>query len=230
MALFNKGLGRRHATDPRDFLFQLDQPEALIPAKKTWATGGKVWDQKNTPHCVSYSANKLLTASPVRNKPWAAGLEAFYKECQRNDEFPGEDYDGTSVRAAMKVFQAAGLISEYRWGHSVPPISNHIASVGPVQAGTDWTAPMFDPVKSRAGVFVQVSPDGKYDVAGGHAYLLIGTDTAKKCPDGTTGAFLILNSWSESWGHLGTAWISFKDFAILLNNQGEAAVAIELKR
>jgi hypothetical protein len=221
-------LGRRQATDPRDRCFLLPRPLKLPSAtKKIWADGGQAWDQGETSECVAYSSNRFLIASPVRQRPWPAGIDAFYAECQKLDEWASSPHDGTSVRAAFKVLQAAGYVSEYRWAFDVPTIVSQILTVGPVVAGTDWCNPMFD-VDPHG--FVHVSATGRdYDVAGGHAYLLIGVDRKKKCPDGTVGAFLFQNSWGEGWGKNGQAWISLADFTLLLNHQGEAAVAAEVK-
>ena len=52
---------------------------------------------------MAYAIAKWLECNPVKNK-LPMSLEAFYKERQRNDKWIGEDYDGTSVRAAFKVF------------------------------------------------------------------------------------------------------------------------------
>jgi len=44
---------------------------------------------------------------------------------------------------------------------------------------------------------------------GGHAVALVGYDDAKKMPDGTTGAFLVRNSWGVNWGLAGYFWMSY---------------------
>jgi hypothetical protein len=234
-----KRLGRRQMTDVRDHGFALGIPVRLPDINsKTWTPGpSSPWDQGFTSQCVAYSTNQYLAASPYRNAvpPKQAGvtreswLNHFYKECQKIDEWPGENYDGTSVRAAMKLLLQWGYITEYRWAFDVPTVLNYVLTTGPMVVGTDWTVPMFDPMTDKKyKSFIQVSPGGTYDVAGGHAYTLIGANRTKVCPDGTKGAFRILNSWGKSWGETGRAWISFREFGILLANQGEAAVAKEI--
>src|SRR4051812_16912185 len=93
-----KGMGRRQKTDPRDHGFLMHKPAKLPDAyRKIWPVGGKSWDQKQTSMCVSFSTNKYLTASPIRNaiptKLLPDWLKRFYKECQRNDEWDGECVD-----------------------------------------------------------------------------------------------------------------------------------------
>jgi hypothetical protein len=229
--LNGRGMGRIHMPDARDYRHMMAMPHTLPPVMaKTWRSGGAAWDQGNTPQCVAYSGARLLLASPVINDfPTADGdnWQTVYDWCKLNDEWPGEDYDGTSVRAFMKWAQAKGYIAGYEWAFDNLPIINHLAAVGPVQVGTDWTVDMFEP---DARHFIRVAPNGDYRVAGGHAYPLMGFDRRKKCPDGSKGAYVMLNSWGPGWGDKGRAWISFADFSILLRNQGEAAVAVETQK
>lgn len=224
------GLGRLHHPDPRDRAFLLRRPvEMPATVRKLWDDGpGGAWDQGATSQCVSYAANRYLASSPVRNKP-PMSMEAFYHECQKVDEWAGTPHDGSSVRAAFKVLENLGYIGEYRWAFDVEAIIGHVLTKGPVDVGTDWTDPMFEPEKrGKFKGFVRVAPDGTYDVAGGHSYLLIGVDRMRKCPDGTVGAFRLINSWGSGWGEVGRAWVGVADFARLLANDGEAAVATEL--
>lgn len=222
-----RGLGRIFIPDGRDYQHLMARPAALPTIQaKTWRAGA-VWDQGQTSMCVAYSGVKYLAASPIINDlPEGDSFETVYNWCRDNDEWPGADYDGTSVRAFMKWGADRQFISGYEWAFDNLPIINHLATVGPVVAGTDWTESMFNPVKG----FIRVAPDGQYTVAGGHAWPLIGFDRRKKCPDGTRGAYLMQNSWGPSWGVKGRAWVSFADFSILLRNQGEAAVAVELQK
>jgi hypothetical protein len=222
-------LGRLQHTDVRDACYLLPHPLKLPTlTKKTWADGGKAWDQGETSECVAYSSNRFLIASPVRQHVWPAGIDAFYAECQKVDPWANEPHDGTTVRAAFKVLKAAGYVSEYRWAFDVPTIVNQLLTVGPVVVGTDWTNELFTPDSKD---FIHVSPSGssEYNVVGGHAYLLTGVDRKGKCTDGTTGWFELQNSWGPSWGREGKARISFADFTLLLNHAGEAAVATEVR-
>jgi C1A family cysteine protease len=91
---------------------------------------------------------------------------------------------------------------------------------GPVVVGTNWYDRMFKPEKG----FIRVGGQ----VAGGHAWLLLGADRSKKCPDGTMGACRMINSWGRGWGESGRAWISFNDLDKLIKADGEAATAKEL--
>jgi C1A family cysteine protease len=197
-----------------------------IPTFKYYSVA-EIFDQGYTSQCVSYSAGQLLEMGPVTNNVFdrtTAKLyfKQLYDECQKVDEWPGEDYDGTSVRASMKVLQSRGHISQYYWAYTVNEVAAWLLTKGPVQMGTDWHERMLD--TDRDG-FVSVGGS----IAGGHAYIFAGVNLQRECPDGSRGAFRIVNSWGRAWGQVGRAWVSMRDTNILLENYGEAAMAEEIK-
>lgn len=216
--------GRLPSKDIRALKYLLRLPN-LITAETTtrtykhWDTAD-VLDQGNTPHCVEYSGRQYLMSSPVRNK-WKEPNGDLYRQCQLVDEWEGEDYDGTSVNALFKVLKSKGYVTEYRWAYDNDSVASYLLTTGPMVVGTDWYTGMMD--TNRDG-FVNTS--GYQE--GGHAYLLTGTNTRKRCPDGSLGAHRITNSWGVRWGENGRAWISYADFSKLLANWGEAAVAAEV--
>jgi hypothetical protein len=216
--------GRLPSTDLKDhdYLAKRLLPRKLSDRKtRTW-WDRTPWDQGNTSQCVAFSSLKYLEAGPTRNvQADPEDCPLFYKACQQNDEWDGEDYDGTSVRAAFKVLKDRGFISEYNWAFDVQTCVEWMLEVGPMVFGTIWTYDMDTPDSKG---FIHVTGD----IAGGHAYLGIGVNKTKVCPDGSKGAFRLLNSWGPSWGDKGRAWVSFKDMAILLAEYGEACTAKEI--
>lgn len=225
--------GRLVATDPRDERFLMrdilprDISSIATREFRYWWTG-VACDQGFTSQCVAYAGGHWLQAGPITNslpslkKEW---LGSLYEECQKNDEWPGEDYDGTSVRALMKIFKMRGYISEYRWEYGANLIAAWVVEKGPVILGTDWHEGMMgDDTAAMRSDFIRVTGPS----IGGHAYLVRGVNYRKKCPDGSVGAFRIMNSWGRGWMDNGFAWISFKDVDILMSNYGEAAAATEV--
>jgi len=140
-------------------------------------------------------------------------LPAFYTECQRNDEWPGEDYDGTSVRASGRVLTQLGLVDAYHWAFNLTDVIDAVLSTGPVVMGTDWYTGMFEP--DSMGMV-----EGTGIVVGGHAYLLYGVNTLSRIAT-------CRNSWGLDYGLSGTFRMSFDLLEELILSNGEAMLATE---
>jgi hypothetical protein len=218
--------GRLRTSDVRDRRFRMAAP----PTDRTfriWFSIGRPWDQGPYPHCVAYAVNRYLHTHPICNKPILPHPE-FYKACQREDEWPGEDYDGTSARGAFKVLKARGLVESYGWADEAAMVARHVLEHGPVPLGSDWTADMLD--TDRHGY---IWPTGA--VLGGHQTVLIGANMRRKNPDGTIGALRGMNSWG-TWGHNGSGrfWLSVDALQKLLDGlvgwPGDAVSSIEVKK
>lgn len=214
------GLGRRHAPDPRDRNYPM---AAAVPRTtrryRYWNDLPLFLDQGSKPHCVGYSLSHWVNDGPTKHSKYLSADDAdlIYKEAQFVDEWPGEGYAGTSVRAGAKILQSRGFIESYLWASSLDEVIRAILEVGPVVVGTDWYSSMFDPDPNGF-----LTLDG--DVVGGHAYLLNGVSVSGR-------KFRLKNSWGRGWNpaHGGRAWICFEDFERLLHSNGEACLAIERK-
>lgn len=213
------GLGRVQVDDHRD----LQYPVAPLLAStqphrkyRYWNAQGAWMDQGALPHCVAYAWSHWGYDGPVTQKK--ASLPdpgTIYRRAQQIDEWPGENYDGTSVRAGAKIMRELGYVAEFRWAFTLDEVVQTVLTVGPVVAGTYWYQGMFYP--NAEGIIV---PTGY--LAGGHAYLINGVNTSRK-------VFRIKNSWGREWGRKGHAYISFEHFDSLLRRAGEACVAVENK-
>lgn len=102
--------------------------KSVQPDRMDWY---RFYDQGSEGACVGFGISRALTMLN-RVKYDAMWL---YDEAQKVDEWPGEDYDGTSVNAGLKVAKAQGLrralsghiapgdgISAYRWATSVDEV------------------------------------------------------------------------------------------------------------
>lgn len=217
--------GRLPHPDHRDLKFSLARRVSAAAARQVVS---KMWpvnltlDQGDTPQCVEYSSRTWLSLGPVSNR-WRKPDGWLYHEAQKIDEWDGEDYDGTSVRAGFKVLQSQGYLSSYGWAFDNATVTAWLLTQGPLVVGTDWFADMMLP---DAQGFLHVAGGA----VGGHAYSLRGTDTRKVCPDGSLGAHRVLNNWGKGWADKGQAWLSYRDFQTLLDRWGEACTALEIRR
>lgn len=217
------GLGRLPAPDDNDRRFLMANvlpPEGVTDRTwRYWIDGYWFGDQGPTSQCVEYAWHHWVQAAPIkpvgRGPYWDIG--SVYREAQKVDEWEGENYDGTSVRAGAKVLQQLGYIESYHWAWDIDTLVNAVLTTGPVVVGTIWYEGMFYP-DPKTGT---VQPTGR--MAGGHAYLLTGVNTK-------TGRFRFKNSWSKNWGKTGRFWMDIEKFEPLLNQDGEACLALELKK
>lgn len=185
----------------------------MEPSKKTkkmWADMYYSGDQGQTPQCVGYAWTHWLSSRPIRQFLYPSGI---YELAQHVDEWDGNDYDGTSVRAGAKVLSKLGYIVQYKWALNAETIIDTILNLGPVVVGTSWLKGMMQTDNNN---FIHATGISY----GGHAYLLSGVDKE-------LGAVRIKNSWGLKWGVRGHAWLSFNDLDTLMSRNGEACLGIE---
>jgi hypothetical protein len=213
--------GRLASVDVRDANYLLkERVETSERYYRYWYDNAWWGNQGTRPWCVAYAWLHWVEDGPVTHnwarEPLFAPFD-IYHAAQQVDQWPGDHYDGTSVRAGAKILKAKGVISEYRWAWDVDAIVRTILTTGPVVVGTRWYYGMSHPHLSEAGQYM-MTVTGR--VLGGHAYCLTGVSLGKQ-------KFRIKNSWGRNWGSNGRAYISFDDMQTLLDQNGEACMAFE---
>ena len=214
------GLGRLPAPDQRDEAYPIltllgtATPQSPL-TRRYWHAGGWWGDQGATSQCVAYGWTHWLEDGPVthRGDPPIVDPAMLYHSAQLVDEWPGEGYDGTSVRAGAKVLQDIGWIESYHWAFDVDTIVETLLGLGPVVIGTNWYESMFEP--DSEGILRIEGP-----LAGGHCTKLDGVSKAR-------GMVRLKNSWGRSWGVRGFGWLPFEALERLISEDGEACIAIE---
>lgn len=214
--------------DPRNLLYPLRStlPRRITYRHVHWGLPSLRLDQGPDGACVGYACVNEALASPVRVKV-PSYVEAcnlaydVYRTAQAIDEWPGENYEGTSVNAGAQVMRARGYIGGWAWAQTLDDIRAALctparAGGGPVVFGSPWYDSMFTPGR---GSLLQV--DG-WNV-GGHAYLVVGWHPNRRIGSRRIETFTILNSWGPEWGRRGMAYIAAEDMERLFS-QGEAAV------
>lgn len=206
-----------------------DPPPAPTPtpapptpgADGTWADPENVLDQGNTPHCVGFAWAQWGNTLPVDDQFQNADGDMIYYAAKMIDGEPGKE-DGSDTRSGAKAMKQRGRLGGYAFAATTQEISEWLEQHGPVVVGTDWYNAMFTP---DADGYLNLEGG----VAGGHEWLLVG-----HAPHGhgnvTEDSYVMQNSWGDSWGDHGRAWIRVADFAKLLQNGGDACAGVELPR
>lgn len=182
------------------------------PRSYTWRCGTYL-NQGSEGACVGFSIAHEIAARPVEVPATSSLALSIYDRARELDDWPGEDYDGTSVLAGMQAAQEKHYFGEYRWAFSLDDLILAVGHKGPAVLGINWYEGMMDPddhgYVHRSG-----------DVVGGHAILCRGVGIRQRY-------FYLHNSWGQSWGPLGgTCKIAFHDLEALLDEQGEACIPV----
>lgn len=184
-------------------------------------------------HLDLEAAGKKGSAKMVRVSP-----RMLYHMARIYDEWPGEDYEGSSCRGAMKGWHRHGVCTEQFWPYRtkfVPPKEGwqqdaarrplgayyriNKDSIADMQAAVREVGAIYVSATVHKGWFLDASdtlPVIPFVVeeAGGHAFAITGY---------TTQGFIIQNSWGEGWGYLGFAILSYEDW---IRNGSDAWVAV----
>jgi hypothetical protein len=214
-------LGRNVRHDPRSLRYAIAGLPTSTLESRRWKRRIPVLNQGDLGSCTGNAATGWVgTDSSARqglteyeNMPVDEDLAiALYSAATRFDDFPG-DYppsdtgsDGLSV---SKALQSDGLCSAYQHAFSLQAALTALQT-GPVLFGTEWRAEMFHP-----------ATDGRLtiqgEVAGGHEYLVDEIDVERK-------RIWLTNSWKDSWGVDGRAYLTWEDADTLLGRRGDVTV------
>jgi hypothetical protein len=233
-AVKRKLTARRDTLDFRDRMFQtsLIEVPTHIPLADYLAWRVPVLDQGEEGACTGFGlatvANFLLQRRKVVPDKAPVSARMLYEMARRYDEWPGENYSGSSARGAMKGWQKHGVCSEDEWKYEF---------TAPKPGGLT-EARTADALRRPLGAYLRVNHkdlvamhsalaevgilyatatvhEGWDDVdaggaiawprplSGGHAFAIVAYDA-----DG----FWIQNSWSDKWGLGGFARICYDDW------------------
>lgn len=192
--------------------------------------GIPVLDQGTEGACTGFGlatvANYLLK---VRGKEATADEVSawmLYAMAKRYDEWPGEDYDGSSARGAMKGWFKHGLCAYALWNERDPnptleekrsadalarPLGayfrvNHKDLVA-MHAAINETGILYATARVHDGWQIVKSKQENIEYRpgqiGGHAFAIVGYNKR---------GFWIQNSWGDKWGARGLANLSYSDW------------------
>lgn len=191
--------------------------------EKRW-TPGDVLDQGSEGACVGFGWSGELEASPVRVKNVDNSFaRALYHRAQQLDEWPGEEYEGTSVLAGAKACKELGMIESYRWAFGIDDLIDAVVGLGPAVLGINWYEGMYE---TRPSGLVEVTGN----TVGGHCILITGYHPKMRIRgEGWLTRHEVLiwqNSWGTGYGRNGFGYVPVEGMEALLKDAGEACVPL----
>ena len=175
--------------------------------------------------------NYLLFAQSVEKgtaPPGRISTRMLYHLARKYDEWPGEDYEGSSCRGAMKGWFHHGVCEERYWPYLNPkgqpnfvkPVQGWDTDaakrpVGAYYRITEFIADMQAAINEVGAVYVSSDVHGGWDLGATKKMPLpvISWKPGTK-PDGghafalvgyDADGFIVQNSWGEGWGYFGFA-------------------------
>lgn len=187
-------------------------PRLVKPRSYTWRCDVQL-DQGSEGACTGFGTSQEAAARPVVVKGITNDVaRKVYYRARQLDDYPGEDYEGSSVLGAVKAGVELGWYKEYRWAFGEADLALAVGHKGPAILGVNWYSGMSEP--DADGV---IHVTGK--LMGGHCIVCIGYNHTRRM-------YLLQNSWGKKWGIDGRCWISAADMATLLNRRGEACIPL----
>jgi len=235
---------RPDTLDFRDRLYvpALIEVPTQVPLADWLAHEVPVLDQGTEGACTGFGlatvANYLLLRRRVVPDKVPVSARMFYELARRYDEWPGEDYSGSSARGAMKGWHKHGVCSDAEWPYKerraaprgltdrrsadarLRPLGayfrvNHkdlIAMHAAIaEVGVLYATAMVHDGWDRVRADGTIPQAAK--ITGGHAFAIVAYDAR---------GLWIQNSWGTGWGRRGFARIGYDDW---LENGSDVWVA-----
>lgn len=173
------------------------------------------------------TASAKSTAKAVtKSRPRQVSPHMLYSMARRYDEWPGEDYEGSSLRGALRGFYNCGACTTKLWPDVKgdvslknardartttlgayyrlrPILSDYHAAIS--ETGVIYVSAAVHDGWDNPGKNGQIDmPAQAPDDAGAHAFIIVGY---------TATGFWIQNSWNTDWGKRGLAHWLYADWA-----------------
>lgn len=220
---------RRDSIDFRDRMYvpTLVEVPTFRDLKEYQKIKAPVLDQGSEGACTGFGlaavVNYLLRTRKQVPSKTEVSPDMLYRLARRYDEWPGENYEGSSARGAMKGWHKHGVCSTTVWnaekGRLTPRVADE-ALINPLGAyfrvnhkdlvamhcAITETGILYATANVHEG-WEQVDKKGiiplKEQMLGGHAFAIVAYDDR---------GFWIQNSWGGSWGKDGFACITYDDW------------------
>lgn len=190
-----------------------------------------ILDQGKEGACTGFGlatvANYLLRRRKVVADPKPVSARMLYEMAKRYDEWPGENYSGSSARGCMKGWHKHGVCGDECWPYKASNRGERLTESRTSDAlkrplGAYYRVNHKDIVAMHTAMaevgilyatgivhdgWSQIGKDGVIpftkDIQGGHAFAIVAYDSR---------GFWIQNSWGDDWGKDGFALITYDDW------------------
>ncbi len=226
----------RDPFDSRDLIYR----PALVRLEKSRTPAWKnltILDQGSEGACTGFGLAAVINyLNRERGTKTRVSARMLYKMARFYDEWEGEDYDGSSVRGAIKGWFKNGVCTEKSWPNApTPGTADYLTRTRQLDALKFPLGAYYRVLPRRTDVHAALNEVGivyasaethsgwndpatgeinyraSYKPGGGHAFAIVGY---------TDEGFIIQNSWGEDWGgyksgrrtHKGLALWSYDDF------------------
>ena len=173
----------------------LDPAGTELPAERVYRTG-QVLDQGREGACTFFAVTNWLNAYPIPGNYDSAYAQQGYLRTKQVDEWPGTDYSGSSVEAALKVARERGKIDTWTRTRDEAAAERFFKLKSGIVWSMPWTEGMY-----RADLRGFIRPTGR--TVGRHAIYQYSHTRY-----GTWGMY---NSWGLDFGSRGKGWLAKAD-------------------
>jgi len=190
-----------------------------------------VLDQGREGACTGFGLAAVINLlKHRRDEPALVSARMLYEMAKKHDEWPGEDYAGSSCRGAIKGWKNMGVCSDEDWPYSTnnpgrltiakarkarstilgayyrlrANLNDYHAALN--ETGAIYTSATVhsgwnNPRRKKGDKFATINPSARS--TGGHAFAIVGYNEL---------GFIVQNSWSRKWGTDGFAIWSYEDW------------------
>jgi hypothetical protein len=205
-------------------------------------SGLTILDQKSEGACTGFGLAAVINylnqerAEKVRVSP-----RMLYEMAKRHDEWPGEQYAGSSCRGAIKGWYNMGVCRDSKWKYT--PDNPGALTVDRAKDARENTIGAYYRIQPRVSDFhaalnetgaifcsanvhtgwekpdrrTGVIPFQNESMTGGHAFAIVGYNSK---------GFWVQNSWSKRWGKSGLALWLYEDWHLNLRDAWVFSLAL----
>jgi pimeloyl-ACP methyl ester carboxylesterase len=211
--------------DTRDWTYQ----PALVQLKTSISKprGPIILDQGAEGACTGFGLGAVINLlNQRRNSRTRVSVRMLYEMARKHDEWPGEDYPGSSCRGAIKGFANMGVCRESFWpynpdkpgelsvkaakdarNNTIGAYYRLLHRVSDFHAALNEAGVIYCSANVHSGWQSSAIKNGvipfRKTTEGGHAFAIVGY---------TKEGFWVQNSWGPKWGSRGLALWKYEDW------------------